>query len=196
MKNSNIGTWLSLAFGGLLVCASCKQSETPVPSAEPVQTSVAALKVGDSTLRQLSKEQLAERLIQASAGDKLGLQIFDQIMAQFSQSGMVKPELVEKLRAKTNPTELVKLIVPVYTKHLTEGEMIAMIEFYETPTGKSVVSKLPLIAQESMMVGQTWGANLAQTLVSEIQNAASAAGAGAPGATPTAAGGAARAGKP
>jgi uncharacterized protein len=179
MKSPKIATW-SLVTGALLVCAACKQNESPVPSAEPVQTSVAALKVGDSALRQLTSEQLAERLIQASAGDKLGIQIFDQIMGQFAQSGMVKPELIEKLRAKTNPGELVKLIVPVYTKHLTNEEMAAMIDFYESPTGKSVVSKLPLIAQESLVVGQTWGANLAQSVAFELQNAA--AGAAAPGA--------------
>lgn len=184
MNNSILATWSSLILGALLVCASCKQSGDTVPSAEPVQTSIATLKTGDGNLGQLSKEQLAERLIQASAGDKLGIQIFDQIMAQFSQSGMVRPELIEKLRAKTNPGELVALIVPVYTKHLTNEEMSAMIQFYETPTGKSVVSKLPLIAQESMLVGQTWGANLAQSVAMEIQNAAGAAGAGASAAAP------------
>src|SRR5688572_12708529 len=180
MKNANANTWMSLGMAALFLCAACKQA-APVPSAEPAQTSVGALKA-DSALRQLTKEQLSERLIQASGGDKLGVQIFDQIIAQFSQSGMVKPELVEKLRAKTNPAELVSLIVPVYTKHLTDTEMIEMIEFYETPTGRSVVSKLPMIAQESMMVGQTWGANLAQSVVTEIQGAAGASGAGAPGA--------------
>ena len=74
---------------------------------------------------------------------------------------------------------LVKLIVPIYTKHLTDTEMIEMIEFYETPSGKSVVSKLPVIAQESMLVGQTWGANLAQSLVAELQSAAGLPGMGA-----------------
>jgi len=181
-----------------LLCAACKQNANPVPSSEPAQTSIAALKAGDSALRQHSKEQLAERLIQASGGDKLGLQIFDQIMAQFSQSGMVKPELLDRLRAKTNPSELVKLIVPIYTKHLTDNEMIEMIEFYETPTGKSVVSKLPVIAQESMMVGQTWGANLAQSLVTELQSAAGLPGAGGVGlgGSGTAASGAGAAGDP
>lgn len=179
MKSSKLAA-RSVIAGALLVCAACKQNGSPIPSAEPVQTSVAALKAGDNALRQLTSEQLAERLIQASAGDKLGIQIFDQIMAQFAQSGMVKPELIEKLRAKTNPGELVKLIVPVYTKHLTNEEMAAMIEFYESPTGKSVVSKLPLIAQESLVVGQTWGANLAQSVAFELQNAA--AGAATPGA--------------
>lgn len=171
MYNLRFGTSSRLGLSAIVLCFACKQQPTPTPSADPAQTAVAALKVGDPSLRQLTKEQLGERLIQASGGDKLGVQIFEQIMAQFSQSGMVKPELVEKLRAKTNPGELVKLIVPIYTKHLTDTEMIEMIEFYETPTGKSVVTKLPAIAQESMMVGQTWGANLAQTVVAELQSA-------------------------
>lgn len=176
MKNSHVRTWLCLGLGSVLFCASCKQSEAPVPSAEP-STAVSALKAGDSALRQLTKEQLAERLIQASGGEKLGAQIFDQIIAQFSQSRLVAPEMATKLREKVNTNELVKLIVPVYTKHLAETEMIEMIEFYETPTGKSVVSKLPLIAQESMGVGQAWGANLAQTVMTEL----SAVGTAAPG---------------
>lgn len=162
---------MALGMGGLLMCTACKKDADPAPSAEPAQ-SVASPKAGDAALRQLDEEQLAERLIRASGGDQLGTQVFDQVMAQFSQSGMVTPEVVEKLRGKVNPSDFVRLIVPIYTKHLTEIEMIETIEFYESPTGKSMVSKLPLIVQDSLTVGQTWGAQLGQLVAGELQGAA------------------------
>ena len=35
-----------------------------------------------------------------------------------------------------------------------------MIKFYETPIGKKFAQNTPLIMQESMQVGQQWGAKI------------------------------------
>jgi hypothetical protein len=60
-------------------------------------------------------------------------------------------------------------VVPVHEKHLTDPELDALIEFYRTPEGQSVLSKLPIIGQESMMIGQMWSMEVADKLVTSLE---------------------------
>lgn len=45
--------------------------------------------------------------------------------------------------------EMIDSMLPVYQKHLTKGEVAALIAFYSGPTGQSIVAKLPVITTES-----------------------------------------------
>ena len=45
--------------------------------------------------------------------------------------------------------ELLDAMIPVYQKHLTKGEVSALIAFYSAPTGQAIVEKLPVITTES-----------------------------------------------
>jgi uncharacterized protein len=56
--------------------------------------------------------------------------------------------------------ELVELYVPIYDKHYTHEEIKGMIEFYNTPLGKKVLTTMPKVMQESMDAGSKWGAAL------------------------------------
>jgi hypothetical protein len=47
--------------------------------------------------------------------------------------------------------------VPIYDAYLTEAEVEALLEFYRTPEGRSVVQKLPLVTQEAMGASHQWG---------------------------------------
>jgi hypothetical protein len=62
-------------------------------------------------------------------------------------------------------------VIPVHDKHLTDPELDALLNFYRTPEGQSVLSKLPIIGQESMMVGQMWSMRVAEDLVASLEAA-------------------------
>ena len=47
---------------------------------------------------------------------------------------------------------------------MTENDLTKTIEFFETPIGKKYVEKTPFILQESMQVGQQWGAKIAKKI--------------------------------
>ena len=66
-------------------------------------------------------------------------------------------EELEKEFLKESITELSKLLIPIYKKHFTHDEVKSMIAFFESPVGKKLAEKTPLISQESMAVGQQWG---------------------------------------
>lgn len=63
------------------------------------------------------------------------------------------------------------LVGPIHERHLTDPELDALLEFYRTPEGQSVLSKLPVIGQESMMVGQMWSMQVAEELVASLEAA-------------------------
>ena len=46
--------------------------------------------------------------------------------------------------------EMLDAMVPVYQKHLTKGDVDAMVAFYSTPTGQKLIKDMPAIVAESM----------------------------------------------
>lgn len=61
-------------------------------------------------------------------------------------------------RARRGLPQLVDSLVPVYASHFSQAELDQLVRFYESPIGKHLSEVQPLILQESMQVGQTWGA--------------------------------------
>ena len=45
-------------------------------------------------------------------------------------------------------------MIPVYQKHLTKGDVDAMITFYSTPTGQKILGEMPAMATEGMQAMQ------------------------------------------
>lgn len=41
-------------------------------------------------------------------------------------------------------------MIPVYQKHLTKGDLDAIVAFYSTPAGQKLIRELPAMTQESM----------------------------------------------
>jgi uncharacterized protein len=53
--------------------------------------------------------------------------------------------------AKSFPVdEIMEDMIPVYQKHLTKGDVDAMIAFYSSPTGKKLLHEMPAISAEGM----------------------------------------------
>ena len=85
--------------------------------------------------------------------------MFSQIVMQFKS---VKPGVTDEQWAAVKKdvydvevAELNKQLIPIYKKHFTQDEVKAFIAFYETPAGKKLAEKTPLIIVESMQLSQT-----------------------------------------
>ena len=61
-------------------------------------------------------------------------------------------------RARRDLPQLVDSLVPVYASHFSQAELDQLVRFYESPLGKHLSEVQPLVLQESMQVGQNWGA--------------------------------------
>lgn len=65
--------------------------------------------------------------------------------------------------------ELVGRTVPIYAERLTADEMDALIHFYRSPHGQSILHKLPAITEDAMLVGQTWVLEEIQRMLRELE---------------------------
>lgn len=71
--------------------------------------------------------------------------------------------------SKTSIDDLAEMLTPVYKKNLTQSDLQAIIDFYQTPAGKKFAEKTPSITQESMQVGQQWGMKLGKEVMGKLQ---------------------------
>ncbi len=90
--------------------------------------------------------------------------MYSQIVLQFKS---IKPGVTDEQWAAVKKdvfdvevAELNKQLIPVYKKHFTQDEVQAIIAFYETPAGKRLAEKTPMIATEAMQGSQVWGMGL------------------------------------
>ncbi len=117
-----------------------------------------------------STEEVARELLEVSGAGQMGLQVMQQMLASFkSTMPDVPQEFWDEFIRDVDPDELVKLVIPIYVKHLTKEEMEAAIAFYKTPAGQAILAKLPMIMQESMTAGQQWGMQLAAEVQRRLQ---------------------------
>ncbi|WP_319560144.1 DUF2059 domain-containing protein [Marispirochaeta sp.] len=116
-----------------------------------------------------SKEQDIVRLMEMTGSADLGIQVMQNMLTQFKQ---ILPEVPEdywdQFMARVNPDDMIGLIVPIYDRHFTHGEIKDIISFYETPTGSKLIQELPEISEESMAAGQAWGMRLGQEIQQQL----------------------------
>ncbi len=119
-----------------------------------------------------SKAQKIEEMLTLTKADKLIDQVFDQInnavKAQLNslplspdmdpqrrQMAMdVQKQLMDLLRRKLAWDKMKPLYVRIYSESFSEEEVSAIIAFYTTPAGKSMLEKLPLVMSKSMEMVQ------------------------------------------
>ena len=110
------------------------------------------------------------RLLDLTGSGKLGVQVMGQMVTQFkTMLPKVPPKFWDDFMKQASPDELIDLIVPLYDKRLTHGEVKDVIKFYQTQAGKKLVSVLPELTAESMEVGKQWGMKLGMKVQQQLK---------------------------
>ena len=109
-------------------------------------------------------DELFEVMNMSATIDTMYSQIESMMMANRNTSGMStnEYEIVEKYNAKLTQLmkdemgweEMKKELRVVYEQNFTSNEIRQMLAFYKSPVGQSVLEKMPVVAQESMQIGQ------------------------------------------
>jgi hypothetical protein len=154
-------------FVAAVACLAC-----PVQS--PAQEKPSKFKE-QSSLPDAETTKLAKQLMEASRVRKTLEESVGAMVAQGKSSAGDNAEKLpegfweelEKEMHKQIPS-LMESLVPVYAKHFTKEELTALIEFYGTPAGKKLAEKQPLIMQESMVAGSSWGAKIGQEVAERL----------------------------
>lgn len=87
-----------------------------------------------------------------------------EIMGNQIEEEKIKPLMDEMLSG------LIDALVPVYQKHLSIQDLKDGIEMYQTPIGKKIAEKSPLITQETMGVSMEWGMQLSSKIQELMEN--------------------------
>jgi hypothetical protein len=61
---------------------------------------------------------------------------------------------------KANADSYEQLLIQLYDRNYTVEELQAMLVFYKSPAGRSIVAKLPTMRSESLALGARWGAEI------------------------------------
>ncbi|MDP7114383.1 MAG: DUF2059 domain-containing protein [Myxococcota bacterium] len=115
------------------------------------------------------RQDIRKLMVLTGAGD-LGTQVMKQMIDMFKQTYVGVPsEFWDRFLEQAGGDELVDLVIPLYERHLTHEDVKGLIAFYESPLGRKLVSKQPLIMEESMLVGQQWGAQLGEDVLGKLK---------------------------
>ena len=102
------------------------------------------------------------RMLAVSGSAEVSTQVIDSMFDNFKQmSPNVPAEFWEEFKREFTGDEMFDLLIPIYARHMTHEDIIATIDFYESPAGKRMVASLPKITEESFDAGQKWGKEIA-----------------------------------
>ena len=116
----------------------------------------------------LEKEIYA--LLEAMGSAKIAEQVFDTLAQSFNQINPNIPKTFwAEMKKAIKADDLFKLLIPVYRKNLSTEDIKAMLAFYKSPAGQRISKAMPAISQQSMAVGQAWGANVGEKIATEAK---------------------------
>lgn len=134
---------------------------------------LAALAVGAPGVRAeepAREEELVRELLEVSGVTELMNQAMVQMVEGLKATTGEAPDgFWQEFLAQVDPKELEGLIIPIYLKHFTAEELEATLAFYRSPAGRSILQKMPVVMQESMAAGQTWGLELSRRVIEQLE---------------------------
>lgn len=130
---------------------------------------IAFLVFGVFTNAQSSKDVKIGELLETMGSTQAMKTSYEYMINYYKQNNPnISSEYWDNASKHVDYDELVHKLIPVYSKHFTEQEIVDLLNFYNTSTGKKMIDKMPVILQESMEIGRKWGIELAQKIEKEV----------------------------
>ena len=120
-----------------------------------------------------AKTEKIKKLLATMEVEKMAEQGFNSIMAIYKQqvqdstARLLFEEVSKEMHSSVS--EIVALIIPIYTKYFTEADIDGLIAFYNTPVGKKFIQNQANITAESTLAGQQWGQMLSEKIVNKLK---------------------------
>lgn len=138
--------------------------EDAQPSSEPGQAKDTSAEDEAAKLADIKK------LLELTGSAKLGRQTMEFMIGSFKKSMPDVPaEFWDEFMKEIKDDELINLVAPIYAKHYTQQDIQKLIAFYESDIGQKSIQVTPLIVQESQLVGQQWGAQIAEKIKTRLE---------------------------
>jgi len=147
-------------FTGALICLGQNQ---PASKTEEIHKLIELTGVSQS-LQQISDQLIMQLKPIVRQAVQAGVQQNGQKVEHLDDAiDAIMQELQKRLLVK----DVIERIIPVYDKYLSGEEVHALIEFYESSVGRRLAEVQPKMLLESAEVGQAWGKEVAQRVMSD-----------------------------
>jgi len=116
------------------------------------------------------KRQEINRLLKLTGMEKLMDQVLHQMIDAFKvQHPEVPADYWQTFKKNADVHGFIEEVAPLYDKYYTLEDLKAVNAFYETPSGQKILKTMPQLMQESMKLGQEWGARVGRKAAEELQ---------------------------
>ncbi len=110
-----------------------------------------------------AKREAILKLLKVTRAGEMSVQVMQEGILAQKQAMPQVPEIFWTEFAKAMTADgFEALAVPIYDKHFALEELKAILAFYETPAGRAMLAKLPLVLQESMEAGKVLGGRIGE----------------------------------
>jgi hypothetical protein len=105
--------------------------------------------------------------MEAGATFRSALQTQADLMKKTAKD--VPPQFWDELLKEIDTQAFLELVIPIYDKAFSEDDVEALIAFYQTPSGKKLISMLPQIMAETGAAGEKYGAEVSKRVIKKMQ---------------------------
>ncbi len=111
-----------------------------------------------------------KQLLAVTGAANLSQQIITQMLVSIkSQYPQVPQKAWDVFQGEIKPDDLLNELIPIYSKYYTNEEIKQIVAFYQSPLGKKIITVLPQLTQESIVVGQRYGAEAANRALKKLE---------------------------
>ncbi len=123
-----------------------------------------------TSMAEPATEQSIRLLIDSSGSDALYQQVMQQMLPSLKRAiPDASDEFWVEVQAELSTDDMISRLIPVYQQHLNEADVQEIIKFNQSPAGKRLIKAQPLIMQDSMQIGQEWGAATFRKVLEKFQ---------------------------
>jgi hypothetical protein len=124
----------------------------------------------DATINTMYQQM--QSMMSSSVADKVMSSDQEEVYNKYQK------ELLSLMQTEMGWDDMQADLLVIYKQNFTDQEISDMLAFYKSPTGQSVLQKMPVVMQESMQVGQQMAMKampkiraLSEKMVQEMEDA-------------------------
>lgn len=118
----------------------------------------------------MNRKNLISKIVETLGGEQLVKMIGDQFLGDMGLEGLSHREVaVLRREFDASAGEILTALEPAYGAFSME-ELQAMLDFYGSPAGKSILAKMPGVTQQSVRIGQAMGEKIANRAMDRLHN--------------------------
>ncbi len=143
------------------------QTQAPAAAATPAATTTAA-----NPPAPIDPAKAAEirKMIQASGIESTMKVVMVRVLeAERARNYTLPAEFWNRAESEMDTADLVNQLIPLYDRYYSLDDLKAINAFYASPAGQHMIAVKTQLTTEAMKIGQQWGRNMGQKIMSEME---------------------------